>query len=214
MTSQALRQYALLGLLSSRSPRKRKGHFFARRRARKSCSGSSIAASNSRRRCKSGSDRSDHDHYDKDNRRLRSFAPRPRVEVAGTAKLPSSQTPRPHRQEGRFGLEVDLLPWPHRKRRGPVVVVSRSQHYLRSFFIREDPVAVVFLLVDPARPKKGLWYKVREHRTHPDGNAITHGFISTTRRVTLAAADPTSPPCSRAISARYGSKAPSAVAPA
>lgn len=156
----------------------------------------------------------DHDHYDKDNRRLRSFAPRPRVEVAGTAKLPSSQTPRPHRQEGRFGLEVDLLPWPHRKRRGPVVVVSRSQHYLRSFFIREDPVAVVFLLVDPARPKKGLWYKVREHRTHPDGNAITHGFISTTRRVTLAAADPTSPPCSRAISARYGSKAPSAVAPA
>jgi hypothetical protein len=57
----------------------------------------------------------DHDPYDKDNRRLRSSAPRPRVEAAGTAKLPSSQTPRSHRQEVSFGLEVGPLPWPHRQ---------------------------------------------------------------------------------------------------
>src|SRR5439155_15853168 len=57
---------------------------------------------------------------------------------------------------------------------GAVLGVSREEGYLPAFFVREDPITVVLLLIDPAGMVKRLRDQRRQHRLDAKRHAILH----------------------------------------
>ena len=88
------------------------------------------------------------------------------------------------------------------ERRGSVLPVAREEAHSARFLVGEDPIAVVLLLVHPARAVEGLGDQCREHGTRPKRDPVAHVLERRCRgRGSPSAARATSPPSSRAIPA-------------